>query len=136
MSEKKPRGRPSKKTKKLINEIISRIANGEALIAICRDSVMPSTETFFKWMRDDEDLLDMYARAKEATAYIYAEQIIEIADTAKNRVEVEKARIQVDARKWLAAKLLPKKYGDKLNLEHSGEIEIKKVTVEIIKPKE
>jgi hypothetical protein len=85
-----------------------------------------------------------YARAKEAQADLFAEEIIEIADTPVEATKttlkdgktetvtgdaVDRSRLQVDARKWLAGKLRPKKYGDKLDIEQSGNL-----TVTINKP--
>lgn len=78
----------------------------------------------------------MYARAREDQADTLADQIIEIADTPmlgiktktdeEGNVEttqgdmIEHRRLQVDARKWIAAKLKPRKYGERLNTEHTG----------------
>ncbi len=86
-------------------------------------------DTFFTYLNENKELSDLYARAKELQAEMMVEEIIDIS----NHVEedhtpftggnvVQRDRLRIDARKWVAAKLLPKKYGDKLNLEHSGEI--------------
>jgi hypothetical protein len=73
----------------------------------------------------------MYARAKEQQADLLAEEIIEIADDSskdlqgyddynnpiENKEFVNRSKLRVDARKWVASKLKPKKYGDKLELD-------------------
>jgi hypothetical protein len=69
-----------------------------------------------------------YARAKDDRAHKLAEEIITLADApiredADGRLdsaEVNQRRLQVDARKWIASKMLPKTYGDRTHTEHSG----------------
>ena len=60
----------------------------------------------------------MYARARVERADLLAEEILEIADTpCTNQVEVAQQRNRLDTRKWLASKLAPKKYGDRLQVD-------------------
>lgn len=96
---------------------------------------MPDCATVFAWMRKFPEFLKQYARAKEESADAMAEDILDIADTpqmgevtktkADGSVEtrqgdmIEHRRLQVDARKWLASKLKPKKYGDRVDLTNS-----------------
>jgi hypothetical protein len=54
-------------------------------------------------------------RAREAQAEHYADEIIEIVDTDPDPV---RARIRMDARKWVSSKLAPRKYGDKIETEN------------------
>ena len=83
--------------------------------------------SLIKWLEDNHS--DLYARAREARADKIAEDILDIADDSssdsyvddngKVRTDTEvvaRSRLRVDARKWLASKMLPKKYGDKLEL--------------------
>jgi len=135
-------GRPSDYTPELAAAICSRIADGESLRTICSADGMPDKSTVFRWLASNEDFRDQYARAREAQADFYAEEIIEISDDGTNdwmerRSESEKgagvntgwvlngehvqrSRLRVDARKWYASKVAPKKYGDKFINEHSG----------------
>jgi len=48
------------------------------------------------------------------------DECLDIADGAKDLVEIQRARLRIDARKWMAGKLAPKKYGDKVTQEISG----------------
>jgi hypothetical protein len=100
--------------------ICERIASGKSLKEICDTKGMPSRETVYVWLADDHEFSDRYARAREEQADYYADEIIDIADAAK---DANLARLQIDARKWKASKLQPKKYGDKIDLNHSGAIE-------------
>lgn len=118
-------GRPSDYTPELADEICTRLANGESLRAICssdRDDWMPHIGTVLRWVGQHEEFREQYARAREIQAETMADEIIGIADDADidAGAGVAKARLQVDARKWVASKLLPKKYGDKLQAEVSG----------------
>jgi hypothetical protein len=131
-------GRPSIYSQELADSICERIADGESLRAICSDESMPGRRTVLDWLDDDSklDFRAKYARAREAQADWHADEIIELADlprigqkvtTKANGDEevvtgdmVERARLQIDARKWYAAKLSPKKYGDKVTQEVTG----------------
>lgn len=112
-----PAGRPSKYTPELVDSICQRIALGESLNKICSDADMPNMSSIFKWLGEHPEFSNKYARAKEEQGELMADQIIALADNAE---DVNKARLQIDARKWVAAKLKPKKYGDKVQTEHTG----------------
>lgn len=100
-----------------------------------------SPALFYKWIQQDASLRERYARAKADQAQVLADEIMQIADstqegaiiTEKSDGSVETKRsdmlehrkLRIESRKWLAAKLLPKVYGDKL--EHTGEIGLKTV---------
>lgn len=64
---------------------------------------------------------DQYARALETLAHSQVELIEKsLRDARKGVIDVQMGRLEVDTRKWLASKFLPKKYGDKITQEHSG----------------
>jgi hypothetical protein len=98
-------------------------------------------QNFYDYMRrTGKEAFDRYAHAKEVQADNIADDMIEIADDASNdymkvvkgEVEYEienkevtnRSRLRIDTRKWLLSKLVPKKYGDKIDIEHSGTISI------------
>ncbi len=105
-------GRPAIYSDELADEICERLADGESLLKICKDERLPSKTTVFKWIAKNADFADNYARAREAQAEGFAEEIVAIADTG----DIDRIKTQVDARKWVASKILAKKYGDKLDL--------------------
>lgn len=116
--------------------ICGRIANGESLRQIADDKDMPAASTVFVWLNEDAAFAEQYARAREAQADAIFDEILLIADDGRNdwmeRKDQEDAnmgwrengealnrsRLRIDARKWMAGKLRPKKYGDKIELEH------------------
>jgi hypothetical protein len=71
------------------------------------------------WLKQDEDFLERYARAHEAQADKFFKECIEIADAATQK-NCNVARLRVDTRKWAAARLAPKKYGDHMSHDVKG----------------
>lgn len=121
--------------------ICDRIAKGESLRAICGERDMPSMPTIFKWLDNNPPFVEQYARAREVQAETLAYQALEIADnqqigvrrTFKPNGDVEEVeedmlghrRLQIDQRRWMAGKLKPKVYGDRIGVEHSGTINLR-----------
>lgn len=93
--------------------ICEEIAAGCSLRAVCARPGMPDQRTVRRWLREEPPFRLQYAQAREDQADHYADEIVEISDAAEDPA---KARLQIDARKWVAAKLRPKKYGDKLDV--------------------
>lgn len=129
--------RPSDYTLEIAMTICERLVEGESLRAICREDAMPGLSTVFRWLESHEPFREQYARAREMQAEGFADELTEIADDARNdwmnralkggdteRVidseHITRSRLRVDTRKWIASKLLPKKYGDKLETTHQG----------------
>jgi len=110
--------RPSKFTAEIGDAICERIADGESLRSICREDGAPDKATVFRWLGEHEAFRDQYARAREAQADSYADDIADIADD--KALDPNDKRVRIDARKWLAGKLRPKRYGEKIVQEHSG----------------
>lgn len=113
-------GRPSSYTQDTADVICSRLAQGESLRRICQDRDLPSLQTVMNWLAKNGDFVEQYARAREAQADHFVDEIVEIADTEG---DANKARVRIDARKWVAGKQRPKKYGDKLvaDLNHGAQ---------------
>jgi hypothetical protein len=128
--------RPTKFSEELFENICNQISTTSiGLHKICKE-VGISAVTFFEWLKEDTELSNRYARAREAQAELLADQIIEIADDsthdtktivgkAGDLIEVEntewtnRSKLRVEARKWIAAKLKPKKYGDKVEVDQT-----------------
>ena len=104
-------------SQELFDTICERIADGESVRKISLDDDMPCQTTFFKWLANDEVAAQQYTRAREAQADALANDIVDIADT---EADPAKARVRIDARKWMAGKLKPKVYSEKHSIEHSG----------------
>jgi hypothetical protein len=129
-------GRPSSFTDEIADEICSRLADAQSLRSICLIDGMPDQTTVYRWLRDPtrEAFRQQYAQAREAQADALFDEMLDIADDASNDwmersgedkrgpgwdlngEHVQRTRLRLDTRKWMASKLLPKKYGDKLAL--------------------
>lgn len=102
----------------LVDAILSELEKGRTLSAICRGYEGFPRTTFLQWVKDDRDgLADRYARARDTGYEAMGEDIIDIPDLSQDPA---KARLQVDARKWVLSKMRPKTYGDKLDVTSEG----------------
>lgn len=126
-------GRPSIYTQELAMTICRRIAEGESLRSICRDDGMPSVSTVMLWALSMPQFSEQYTRARELQAEVHIDEIIDIADDGhndymlknhgdnvawvENGEALRRSQIRIEARKWTAAKLLPKKYGDRIKVD-------------------
>lgn len=88
---------------------------------------------FFRTLEADPTLAERYVRAKARQAELLADEIVEIADMSGTDLSVDdngnvridgeainRSRLRMDARKWTAAKLLPKRFGEKLDVTTDG----------------
>lgn len=133
-------GRPSLYSEELIDNLCEQISTtSKGLVEICKADEFPHHATVLRWLTEkDKDVFrDKYARARELQAELLADEIISIADddskdsltvSTKNgaylvedREWTSRAKLRVDARKWKASKLAPKKYGDKLDVTSGGD---------------
>jgi len=128
---KKPNGRPTIFNETLAAKICQRIADGESIRAICSDPDMPSTTAIFRWIANGK--YDGFRQLYEASMQIRLETLgdglIELADAPIERnaagaidsAAVQMRRLQIETRRWILSKLLPRKYGDRMGLDHQGE---------------
>ncbi len=95
-----------------VDEICDRLAGGEGLNIICADPHLPSEDTVYRRMAKDEAFASRIARAREAQQEFEADNIVKMADAATED-DWQVVKLRIHARQWRAAKLAPKKYGDK-----------------------
>ena len=112
--------RKSDFSQELADLICERLATGESLRKICLDEQMPAASTVWLWLDKNQAFSEQYARAREAQAEYYADEIVDISDEAIDNETAASARVRVDARKWVASKLRPRKYGELVKHEHGG----------------
>lgn len=128
-----PAGRPTDYSEELVASICARISSGESLRSICRDPEMPSAASVFLWLSKYKQFSEQYAKATEERAEALFDEMFEIADDSQNDTYVDengntrtnsevvaRSRLRVDVRKWALSKMIPKKYGDKIQAEHTG----------------
>jgi len=140
-----PAGRPSDYTPELADRICERLAEGVSLRTVCMADDMPDASTVFRWLRTNTEFCEQYTRAKQESADALVDEMTDIADDGtndwmeekdregeikgwrENGEAIQRSRLRVETRKWIAAKLKPKKYGDKVEHEHSGKITLEEI---------
>lgn len=122
-------GRPSSYNDDIAATICSELAEGKSLRTICKQDGMPDLKTIFNWLGHPDESFnkfrDLYAKAKQESADALTDEMLDIADDST--LDHNDRRIRVDTRKWLASKLKPKKYGDKIAVggdENAGPIQV------------
>jgi hypothetical protein len=127
-------GKPSDFDESLLVKILQDIANGKTVKAACEDNDGPDVSTLRRWTYDDtEGFAARFTRARELGIHAMIDECIEISDeTSRDTVAgkdgeevanhewISRSRLRVDTRKWLASKIVPKIYGDKVQTELTG----------------
>lgn len=110
------------------DEIADTICNelmiGRSLVSICSDEGMPHRATVMRWMEKDEAFATRCARARVAQADFMDDMILDVAN-ASTPETAQADRVKIAAYQWRAMKLSPKKYGDRQQVELSGDVAIK-----------
>ena len=130
---KKRAGRKTEYDPAIAAEICTRISCGESLRQICMEDRMPVHSTIYLWLLQNKQFSDNYARARDEQADTLADEIHALADEPPAEIVDDKGisrvdggwvtwqKNRVDARKWVAAKLKPKKYGERQVLAGDAE---------------
>jgi hypothetical protein len=131
---KKKMGRPTKRTPELEARLLDLLEKGKMLITICEAEDMPGRANIYKWSDEDADFRDRIRLAREKGHDAIAEECLKIADYSAldtlinektgnphaDREWIARSRLRVDTRLRLLAKWSPKKYGDKIEVENTG----------------
>ena len=117
-------GRPKAKWKSKANaeRIFEQMRGGKSLREICAEKGLPLSKVY-EWL-NGEEFRENYADAQEARADKMFDEIIGIADycDTESKAGVMKAKLQIDTRKWVMGRMAPKKYGEKVNVDVSGNL--------------
>ena len=110
---KRKRGRPRKYTDSLAQEICRQRSEGKSLRRICRSANMPTRDTVLRWKREYPDFSDHYLAAMKVWLEDEMDALVELADRA-TPANYAAVRVKLNTRKWIASRLLPKRFGDRL----------------------
>ena len=113
---KKPKKRGLELTAALRERICRQISLGQSLRRTLKAAGMPSMTRILKGLSEHPEFAAQYARAKRIGIELHVDAILDLAATANDR-NAHAVRLRVDTLKWIASKLLPKVYGDHLELE-------------------
>ncbi len=124
--------RPSDYTQEIASKICEGIAEGNSLRTVCLAEGMPALSSIFLWLKAHPEFSEQYARACQERSEAMAEDILDISDDGTNdwmeinnrdvvnNEAVQRSKLRVDTRKWLMSKMIPKKYGDKIDMTTNG----------------
>ena len=107
----------------MMQGIADRLAMGESLLTICKDSALPDYRTISRAVSNDDALYDIYRKGRVLQAEYYADQINDLAtaplptgEGVDNRLlnaEVQRRRLEIDTLKWTFARIQPYGLRDK-----------------------
>lgn len=117
----RPVGRPSTYTEEITKEICKRLIVGQSLTKICEDPEMPGISTIYDWFDKYPEFSERYAKAKEDQAETLIDGLLAIADEEE---DVNRARLKIETRKWIAAKMRPKRYGERIDINKTIDITV------------
>lgn len=152
MTNKKKNGRPTKYKERTANAICARLMMGESLISICNRKYYPAKRTVMYWLTRHERFMHQYREAREFQQEFLYEEMFDIADDGSNdwmekrkkdgdveivldREHVSRSKLRIETRMWAMARMAPKRYGDKKQVEHSGKVDIAEMDDEAIDAK-
>ena len=132
---------------KIMKIVCNRVASSNASLAtICSAPNMPDVSEISEWLRADESYIEMYEDAKRRQADWLVEEMVEIADDSRNDwmekhgrdaegyrlngEHISRTKLRIDTRKWCAAKLRPKKYGERSDVNITQEFSLSSLTLD------
>ena len=123
----------------ILDAICEDIINGASLrTALNKHKPLKATH-FYRWLREDEAKREQYARATVERAELMFEDMFDIADDGKNDwmekfnekgesigwtlngENIQRSKVRIDTRKWALSKMMPKKYGEKIDITTDGQ---------------
>lgn len=131
-----PVGRPTDYNQEMANKICDLVSFGKSLRYVSRQDDMPELVTIYRWLQRFPEFSKQYDKAKSEQIDTLADEIVDISDDISkdnivnddgkevvNNTAVNRSRLMVDTRKWIAERMKPKKYGVRQEIEHSGKID-------------
>ena len=99
------------------SSLLLAIITGSSVKQWCRENNTNQAHVYATIERD-KGFANLYARSKEFQAETMADRLIEVAERVLDgKQNPQSARVAADIIKWTASKLLPKKYGDRTQLD-------------------
>ena len=118
------------------DSVIAWIESGKPLREWSRQEGNPSYGAVYDWIEKDRNFASRFARAREIGEDVIAQECLEIADDGSNDwVEgkfgpqvnqecVNRSKLRVETRLKLLSKWNPKKYGDKMDMNVTGSLDL------------
>jgi hypothetical protein len=116
--------KPELLTDTFITDLCDWMADGKSVRAYCRANPHYKPSTICTWLNEYPDFAEHYTRAINMRADAKFDKIDDVIDEMRVKtIDPQMARVEIDAIKWQAGRMNPKKYGDKLNLDHTSKDE-------------
>lgn len=117
---------------------------------------MPTEATVRRWaVEPDSPFATQYARAREAGYTKLGDELLDIADDSRNdymtkrredgavdqvvnREVIARSQLRIETRKWMLARMLPKVYGDRVEVagDQANPIQtVSRIEVVVVDPK-
>lgn len=110
----------------VLEKIISEFYEPEARIAVILKKYGVSSEAFHNSL-EIADLMGKYELAQQTKAEMLAEEVIEISDSD---LDPMRARNRMDSRKWYASKMKPNKFGEKIQMDITTNVDLSNALLE------
>ena len=119
----RPHKTNSKKSPETVEQFLDYIRNGRSCAQACRQPDMPCSKTIETWVKTDSNFAAAYEQAKEDRGTYYGELVAEVALAGLQGKYKDSAmlRAAIDGLKWSAARMSPKAFGDRINVDHGAQ---------------
>ena len=118
-----------------IERILESMSEGTSLRAACREEGVTHSWFLRRVKENEHGLRDCYAAAREMQAHALADRVIEIANEAgTGTIDPHTLRVRLDAAKWAAGKILPKHYGDKVDVTLDADVKVAGYIIDLTAP--
>ncbi len=115
-----------KLNKQKMQAVCDELAKGKSLRSICTAENMPHFVTVPQAVQRDDDLHEMYTKARAIGAEILADEMFDLArqpldgfDKQLANAEVQRRRVEIDTMKWVFARMQPR--GIRNNVEDTAQ---------------
>ena len=114
-------------TEDMKKELCAWISDGGTLTSWVEEREISGTGKVYSAMRKDPEFREAYEAAQEMAAETMAGEMLDVAREQAAHGDPRKAnsvKLLLDTHKWLASRYMPKKFGDRLNVDtkHSGKV--------------
>jgi len=114
-----PKRYTDEERKRIQGEICSRLTRGESLTSICESDGIPHLQTVYDWIDEDNDFGRDYDLARIRSADTFIDKILDLPK--KHNGNAGMLRAELESLKWVASKLNPRKYGERLEISNANQ---------------
>ena len=137
------KGRPTKCTQEITDELCRRLADGDSLREVCADEKMPEKSTVLLWVVQERKIegtdrlfSDQYHAGREAAGYSHADEAMDLRNEIRTGdIDPQAAKVILDALKWGAERMAPKRHSQRQEVDHrSGDGSMTPSRIELVAP--